>query len=459
VDPLVVTWDKFRGFTKPTTITFPKLTVLIGRNNVGKTSAYAPLLLLRQTLNARNPETSLLSRGELTDVGSFRDYVSNHSTDSRVSFRIQLPKPEWHYLGALGFEPGDIQLTFDSSDGSISRLYKYQVNGRDGSALISRTRKGPGEDSRFRFFSRVMPTIKSTGRPYREITALRRAITNEMPEGFMFEGASGLLVPREVRSDENRWRAVRSWFSAATDLYDVHNEANTALRRILDGIVYVGPLRSLPKSSYRIAAEAPRNVGRDGEFAPEMIYREKDDAARSQIDRWLQTLGYGELRFEDLGEGEYFRASTLNADGLSVNIAHSGVGLSQVLPLLVGGIMAKQGSTFIAQQPEIHLNPAQQCLTMDFLIETARTKRVIVETHSEHILLRLRRGIAEGRIEASDVAVYYVNNIRGRTSVDHIEVGDKGEISRGAWPSGFFEEQMEDSFALALAQAGIASPS
>src|SRR5665647_1605085 len=89
--PLSVTWSGFRGFRRPTSLFFPGITLLIGRNNVGKTSAYAPLLLLRQTLDARNPRTALLSRGQLIDAGPYRDFVSDHDTSRAVSFTVGIP--------------------------------------------------------------------------------------------------------------------------------------------------------------------------------------------------------------------------------------------------------------------------------------------------------------------------------------------------------------------------------
>jgi predicted ATPase len=90
----------------------------------------------------------------------------------------------------------------------------------------------------------------------------------------------------------------------------------------------------------------------------------------------------------------------------------------------------------------------------DFFISRANEGvRVVIESHSEHVLLRLRRRIAEGKLNADEVAIYFVDNIDGATQLRRISLGEKAELDREEWPAGFFEDQLEDSFALATAQA------
>ncbi|OQQ25917.1 hypothetical protein A6410_18760 [Prescottella equi] len=172
------------------------------------------------------------------------------------------------------------------------------------------------------------------------------------------------------------------------------------------------------------------------------------------MNAWLVQLGYGSLKFRKLGE-EFFQVQIQPENNpFPVNIAHTGIGLSQLLPILVQGCLTSDGDTFIVQQPEIHLNPAQQCLITDFLIERALAgTRTIIETHSEHLLLRLRRRIAEGKISSKDVAIYYCDSENGTSTAERIQIGEKAELDRQDWPSGFFEEQLQDSIKLAMAQA------
>jgi predicted ATPase len=83
--------------------------------------------------------------------------------------------------------------------------------------------------------------------------------------------------------------------------------------------------------------------------------------------------------------------------------------------------------------------------------------RVIVETHSEHLLLRLRRLVADGSISHNKVAIYFVEKIDGLSKIRHIDLKGNGHIPSESWPKGFFEESLSESLALAAAQSRPAS--
>lgn len=450
MERLTLEWTGFRGFRSRTSLSLPKLTMLIGRNNVGKSSAYAPLLLLKQTLTARDPRTALLGRGPLVDVGPFADYVSHHDPEDVVTFRVSLDPSKVERVRTAR-APAAIETSFRSANGSDAFVSRQRVEDAAGDALIARSRKEP--DGPFTFTSPLLPTASATGRPYREITAVRKAFREEQPQGFLFNSYGGLFLPQSVREDPQRWEAVRDWYNAAYRVYDAQTAANLALLDLLHSISYLGPLRSLPQRTYRLGAEPPSEVGVSGEHAPELLFRHSDDSDAAEVNTWLERLGYGRLRFDSVGH-EYFQSQLVTASGLVVNLADTGVGLSQVIPLLVQGSVSEPGSMVISQQPEIHLNPAQQSIVTDFLIDRANSGvRVLVETHSEHMLMRLRRRIAEGDLAADDVAVYYVEASDAGTTLRDVPVGDLGEIARQDWPQGFFEDQLEEAFALAAAQS------
>ncbi|WP_282858229.1 AAA family ATPase [Pseudoclavibacter helvolus] len=344
-----------------------------------------------------------------------------------------------------------MSVTLASQDGHTTYLSRQHLEGQDGQIIVQRSRNAPG--AAFSVKSTLLPSNLTAGRPMREVTALRTELRQEKPNGFLFSGIGALLLPRRVREDQERWNRVQEWYNAAYRLYEVQTNANHAIEKFLREILYLGPLRSLAQRTYRLAPESPTEIGEIGEFAPEMLFRLRDSGELDGVNHWLGNLGYGELKFEKLND-EYFQVLLESKDGGSVNIADTGVGLSQVIPLLVQATLAKPGSTMIAQQPEIHLNPAQQSVVTDFLIERANEGvRTIVESHSEHILLRLRRRIAEGTIKASDVAIYFVEGERGTTNLRPITIGPRGELSRDDWPRGFFEDQLTDSFAMAAAQS------
>jgi predicted ATPase len=457
LSPWRVRWSNFRGYEKATTIDLPAMTLLIGRNNAGKTTAYSPLLLLRQTLRARIPETALLFRGDLVDFGSYEEVVTDHDVSRQIAMYLDLG-PVWRLASYQHGQniptPRALEVTFEASSLHTADLAKSSVQDVDGKLIVSRSRQNTGD---YTVVSPLLPRSNEVGRPLREVSQLRQNIRKEKPEGFFFSGIEGIRLPASWRQDRDRWEKVQGWYRACSDIYDIYMEINYHIQDCLTGISYIGPLRCSPQRSYLTSAEPPIDVGRDGQWAPEVLYQSSRGGNSDVLDRaneWLNRLGYGNLGFNHLGD--YFQVLVEKHDSdVKVNLADCGAGLSQLLPLLVQGCVMAPRDTLIAQQPEIHLNPAQQDLITDFLIELCESgRRVIIETHSEHVLSRLRRRIAEGNsIDNDEVALYFSEAIKGRSSLRRIPIGEWGEVSPREWPQGFFGEQLENSLKMALAQS------
>lgn len=456
LSPWRVRWTNFRGYEKSPTVELPGLTVLIGRNNVGKTSTYVPLLLLRQTLDSRDRRTALLFRGDLVDLGSYKDAVTDHDLDRKIVMSLDFGPSEISFgVPDSGRpKPRGLELTFAASDSHPADLQKSSMFADDGKVIVSRTKQGDGS---FKVVSTLLPTSVEIGRPIKEVTQLRKSMQIEKPNHFFFSGVAGLSLPSKWRQDHDRWNKVQGWYRACSDIYELSTEINYKIEDELRAIAYLGPLRSAPQRSYLLSAEPPTDVGRDGQWAPEVLLRSWQEAESDVLDRvneWLTRLEYGRLGFATFGE--YFQVAVKKPKSkVEVNLADCGAGLSQLLPLLVQGCVMNDGDTLIAQQPEIHLNPAQQDVVTDFMIDLVTSgKRVIIETHSEHVLGRLRRRIAEGdTIANSDVALYFSEGEMDRSTLRRIPVGGWGEIDADEWPKGFFGEQLQNSLKMAIAQS------
>jgi len=137
-------------------------------------------------------------------------------------------------------------------------------------------------------------------------------------------------------------------------------------------------------------------------------------------------------------------------DGRRFGFDEVGSGLGYVLPVLAA--LASSRMTFI-QQPELHLHPALQAELADALVDRAgEARQHIVETHSEHLLLRLLKRVrqshshASAGLDSNDLVVLYVNpEMDGTSKVSRLRISPEGEfIDR--WPKGFFEERWKDLF-------------
>jgi predicted ATPase len=128
-----------------------------------------------------------------------------------------------------------------------------------------------------------------------------------------------------------------------------------------------------------------------------------------------------------------------------------GFGVSQILPVLVLCYYVPEGSTLILEQPEIHLHPAVQAGLADVFIDAIKTRKIqiIVESHSEHLLRRLQRRVAEESesLSNTDIAIYFcATGQDGTSQLTTLNLDPFGNITN--WPPGFFGDEMGDLVAM-----------
>ena len=122
-----------------------------------------------------------------------------------------------------------------------------------------------------------------------------------------------------------------------------------------------------------------------------------------------------------------------------------GTGISQLIPVVVTACDSKERLITI-EQPELHVHPRIQAEMGDLFIDAWQRKQnqFILETHSEHLILRLQRRVREQRISHDDVGVYYVSqDDDGQTRVNQLRLDDEGDFIDN-WPGGFFPERLKE---------------
>ena len=450
-----VRWRNFHGFDDTGWFRFKPLTLLIGPNNAGKSSLLAPLLMLRQTLRGSGIEAGLAARGELVNAGSYADMVLDHNRDKNISFALRWDNGiRTGDLKEVGhYPPGSLQVTFDNpEEPGLIRLLEYHIRDLYGRTMLRRKRTKSGSYSMGGPIARLRkgPSDNDNSPFEKEVRSL---ISSAMPHNFLFHGADvfayALNNLRDSLAETDDLDVSTTPY--ANDYMSATSWAEREARRILNGISYLGPLRAEISRSYELSGEPPGGVGVRGETAPEIIHRSNSQPALAEINRWLAKFGLpAPLRTRRLDDGVF----SLTVDYLGeTNVADFGFGYSQILPLIVQSVLARKNSTTIMSQPELHLNPALQSTVAELLAGVVkRGATIIVETHSEHLLTRLRRLIAEGALSSDEVAVIFVERDDARSTWRPIPVDPIGHIPATEWPRGFFQEQLSESLLLASAQ-------
>jgi len=247
-----------------------------------------------------------------------------------------------------------------------------------------------------------------------------------------------------------------------------------------DRLFYVGPTRIAPQRPYVRQSVVGLDAGASGETSVQLLHENwqkevdfvslPDDLRdfhpveaqpkrmplQEAVRQSLRLLGMEqELKVEKRGESYEASLSLLSKPETYVSIVEVGFGVSQVLPIIAVSLLSPVDSILIFEQPEIHLHPRAQAGLGELFLCLARTgRRVIVETHSDHLINRLRRRVAEDESDALEnwVNILFVHpqDASGRgASVERGRIDKYGQIEN--WPPGFLAEGAQDARAIMLA--------
>jgi predicted ATPase len=451
-----VRWKNFRGFRDTGWVKIRPVTILIGANATGKTSFLAPLLLLKQTIESSDSTLGLKTIGDYFNAGIYKNLIFAHDPKKELSFAIRfgsVKNPDkTEKIRPVGtYAPAEVSFDFTGASGAEAPLLKrYTVRDGFGRVMVRRTRLQSG-----RFSVQSINFSKSK-------SLLSEYIRQSPPERFLFTAEAAFKqrviketnLGKKVTKSEEKKLNLR--ISKAEDEYiSVVTFVNAHIKTLLHEISYLGPLSEHPRRMYELSGEVPQSVGSRGEYAPEILFRRRNTKLRRIVDNWISRFDLGfHLNCNELTEGAFNITLNRSEKSPKVNIADTGFGLSQILPLVVQGFYAPKRSLIISEQPEIHLNPRLQTLLAELFCDiAARDVGSLVETHSEHMLLTLRKLIAEKRIKETDVAVYYTEKNGDYTEIRSVPIAANGHIKLEDWPQGFFGEALQESLALAAAQA------
>lgn len=443
-----IRWKNFKGFTDTDWIEIKPITVIIGPNNSGKTSLIAPLLLMNQTITSVDASTPLIISGKVYEGGNIRELLNNYDLNNKeISFGFKyhvhdLPK---NAKNPRYYMPGAFEITFginNTKDREISVISQtiYDIFFRPYIKI-----------SKNRFNKYRLSLFPTTKMDIKERVAIRES----KPVNFLFSPNS-LLSKLKQNKGRNNDRSVKSK-NFTPDFSELLQELSvnfSMARNIVGDISYLGPIRDNPHRFYELKNIDYPSVGTRGENLAELLNKHLPEI-QIELNKWVKKFEFGDkLIFKRLTNSLRQIRFKNNGEKTYTNIANAGFGASQIIPLIVQALVSDVESLTIAEQPEIHLNPKLQGVLAElFVFMAEKDKRIIVETHSEHLLLRLRRLVAEGKIPKEKIAVYFVNKENGKSTIKPIQMNDNGMIPSSEWPKGFFGDTLKESLALVAQQA------
>lgn len=441
----------FKAWRDTGQIRMAPLTVIFGENSAGKSSLGHLLLALKQTVLAADRKRALHlgDASTLIDLGTFTDCLYGHDRRRHLEFTLgwrldgslevrNSLDPREHYKGE------EIRLTSvlrsDAQEQPCTLRFAHELR-KDGHVCLTARHATAGDDE---------PTLEVE--PMRLVKKVGRKWPIERPEKFY--RYSDVTLARFQNAD------FLSDFALETE-------------HLLQGLYYLGPLRSHPRRFYQWSGEAVPDVGANGEFAiPALLaataqgrklgrgLRKRQHDFDVFIADWLRSLGViasFEVKPVAPGRKEYEVLLTTHPGAPEVKLTDVGFGVSQVLPALVQAFYAPPGSIVWMEQPEIHLHPRVQCELADAFISAVQAReggkprnvQLIVESHSEHFLTRLQRRVAEGEVSTEEVAIYFCRRGTDGTELEPLRMNRFGDIEN--WPDDFFGDEMGEMTARTVA--------
>jgi predicted ATPase len=463
--------ENFKSFADTGEIDIKPITVLAGPNSGGKSTILQSLLLLKQTLETESTKIALDLDGRFLQCTSFNELVFNKPPlkSCKLGYELivdtNMPSKEVPKYFPTDKVPKRKTTVYRSK---LRFSFRYKEVEEEGKivkrVILSRLRintyynkmEGPVLNINFR---NKEYTLKIDGpQPLKKKAKVGlESFRHFLPNPFFFEKKKS-EEPGEVKTIDNIL------------FFPIH----VLEREIKDGLNYLGPLRVEPQRAYLHTGSPFPELGRRGEYAAQMLWLEKDLVIdyKSTIEgeqKRMPLIDAVNDVFLKLGITtpidiksvksiiyQIFISLLSKREKKQVTIADVGFGISQLLPVIIMGLRSSENSLLLLEQPEIHLHPKLQANLADFLLSVALTnKRILVETHSDHFINRLRRRIAEDKSDSlkEKINILFIRPATDQKGavIDPLEIDRYGVIKN--WPPDFLPESADE--AEAIFRAGL----
>lgn len=412
----------FRAFANPQTLELAPLTLVYGYNHAGKSALIRALPLLADSATGLYPAPLALDSPSVRDA-SFDDLRCRAHPELPVRFGLTALRPggtlEWTCEVAEWLRPRRQYVTSWTAtrtlEGSSSMI----------SGAWDRAHGVPGERQGW---YRLLPPVG-------------------VVKSVQFEGLVPILQ------------------EGTPEILGLLDETRGLLRGLRGQLQWLGSVRRSPGRRERIAGAAPLRMDPDGAGAAQMLAADAYEGGElsRRIAAFYAGAGLtGGYRFWVELEAEIVRLKLAPSDAPTMwtDLVDAGEGMVQVLPVLVALARAARGrpddARLVAlEQPELHLHPRLEVQLGEHLCEVARAAdppTVLVETHSEVLLLTIQRALLAGRLAPDQVAVYWVRQLpEGESVVERVGIDAEGRLD-ARWPPGTFLEASDLAREVVLAR-------
>ncbi len=474
----------FKAFGETQTIPLRPLTLIFGPNSSGKSSIIHGMLFAHEVNRTGNLDVRATSLGDdSVDLGGFRQFVHRRDVSRQVEWAAEFRLAELPgFLATLSSVAGTLSVALTvgvppPNDGPapdaarLPTLTSYQIE-VDGTPLLQCRSDDAGVirlevvQSNHPSFHHLLRSVLGAKLPSYWNRVMGETVPKiQIVQTHIWPTGASIAAPTTDGASKPAEAALQS--AIVNGIHQLLAGSAAAISSTLARLSYLGPIRSYPPRHILFGRHHDPNWLAGGGQSYEVVMLRDD--LRDAVNGWLGDDDKLSTQYQLVVERYWttrrnaiehteLQALSLLDKRRDTMVSHRdvGIGVSQVLPVLVTALGSKNRIVAI-EQPEIHLHPALQAELGDLFIESAlgeRKNMLILETHSEHLILRVMRRMRETfewhlpgggipPLHPSDVAVLYVEPDGPRSVVREMPLNERGELVK-AWPGGFFEEGLRE---------------
>jgi len=413
----------YKSLSEECSIEIRPLTILAGANSSGKSSIMQPLLLMKQTLEATYDPGALLLNGpnvQFTFAEQLLSRISNEENSHTLAIKIEIDNNK------------TLKNIFKKNPGQSIEIDTEEILMENGRQLVVSSKMSSDE------FSILFKTISESQSHFNLMKKLIQLFQDEKPELTIHQERCFLNFNYSYKREEIK-----------IEFYNSRPYISLFEQEIRQ-FVHVPGLRNNPERTYPVTAFGRELPGRFEDYVASVVnhWKSIEDQRVEDLEKALMTLGLTSRidarQVNDVQiELRVNRLPASNDISDMVSIADVGIGVSQVLPVLVALLVAEPGQLVYLEQPEIHLHPRAQVGLAEVLANAAnRGVRVVLETHSELLLLAIQSLVAEGKFSPEKVKLHWFTRREdGVTTISSADLDETGAF--GDWPEDFGDVSMK----------------
>ncbi len=490
----------FRSFKEYSAVQVKPITVFVGSNNSGKSSFLRTFPLIKQTIQTKTAEP-ILWYGDQVDFGSFEESITRGSQDEFVNFTISSDRfisLSRFFRSEYDAKSQDINVSIKVLKRQVQEVsiifegQKIEISFNDNNSIkkiyINNQEMDNTEYDTYLDYSSILPLInfKSTKEQrfmyrrylfynefYKSIDFLKKKLHSKTSKETIrellqrinsYRKKDILTIIKKTNKLESLNKYTQDWNTANEEFNELNNlyiydllpqiieETNEFILGYYRNVEYIKPLRAFAERFYRKQGLQLDNIDSSGTNLP-MYIESLNESKRENFNIWLQeNFGFTILSEFDAGH----LSLVLVKDNEKFNLADTGFGFSQILPIIVllwktsfdidnrrdgeNYLLSNYPITIVIEQPELHLHPKFQSLLVNSIVKLINNSNkkinIIFETHSETIINNLGKLVFTKQIDSNDISIFIFEKVNGLSTIKESHFDEEGYLTN--WPIGFF---------------------